>query len=105
MRKSTRKNLTGSALALSAAVVMAGGAVLPSAVAHAGELPVQLAACNPCATKACNPCNPCAAAACNPCNPCNPCAAAACNPCNPCNPCAAAACNPCNPCNPCAAKD
>jgi hypothetical protein len=84
--------------AIGVAALAGAGAidVLPSAQAkdlsQAGA--VQLAACNPCATKTCNPCNPCAA---NACNPCNPCAAKACNPCNPC---AANACNPCNPCKP-----
>jgi len=97
----------GSSAALAASPVAIGGKQLaPLPTAQPGG--IHLAACNPCATSACNPCNPCAAAACNPCNPCNPCAAKKkkINPCNPCgaNPCAAAACNPCNPCNPCAAK-
>lgn len=90
MSRSLRKGLKGTAIALSTAAVLSGGALLPAA--QAADAPVQVAAgCNPC-----NPCNPCAAKACNPCNPC-----AAASPCNPCNPCAAV--NPCNPCNPCAA--
>ncbi len=71
-------------VALSVVTLAGSAAVLPTAEAKAADTSVQIAACNPCATKACNPCNPCAAKACNPCNPC---AAKACNPCNPCNPC------------------
>ncbi len=85
-------------VALSVATVSTGAIALPL-VATAGDLPVQIAACNPCspcaAKAACNPCSPCAAVK-KPCSPCNPCAAA--NPCQAANPCAA------NPCNPCAAK-
>jgi hypothetical protein len=82
-------------VALSVATMATSAIALPTAMSHATEAPIQIAA-------GCNPCNPCAAK--NPCNPCNPCAAKILvNPCNPCNPCAAK--NPCNPCNPCAAKN
>ncbi len=99
MSKNQRPNLKTAFVALGTAAALAGGVVLPNAVAQAADTSVQIAACNPCnpcaAKNPCNPCNPCAAK--NPCNPCNPCAAK--NPCNPCNPCAAK-----NPCNPCAAN-
>jgi hypothetical protein len=84
-------------IALSVATLATGAVALPTAVSKAADTSIQIAACNPCAPKACGACNPCAAKACNPCNPC-----AAKNPCNPCNPCAAK--NPCNPCNPCKAN-
>ncbi|MGH6945712.1 MAG: hypothetical protein ACREDZ_00140 [Kiloniellales bacterium] len=76
-------------IALGVVTLAGSAAVLPVAKAHANDLGVQIAVCNPCAAKA--PCNRCAAA-----NPGNPCAAKAIPAANPC----AAV----NPCNPCAAK-
>ena len=123
----------GAALAAGSAIPMADIAfaatpsastgVNPTAVARGQQpnapaapvrqLPLRVAACNPCGAKkkGCGACNPCAAkrkgcGACNPCaakkacSPCNPCAAK--KTCNPCNPCGAkSACGACNPCNPC----
>ncbi len=77
--------LRKTAIALSVATLAGGGAALPTAAVHAGDTPVQLAACK----AACGACNPCKAA-CGACNPCK----AACGACNPCK----AACGACNPC-------
>lgn len=91
--KARTVQVASAALAMSVGIV--GHAVAENPIAVPNPQAVQIAQCNPCATKAaCNPCNPCAATVVPPPSPCNPCAAA--------SPCQAGAAT--NPCNPCAGK-